>query len=213
MAAARVLSIRGVVYCHNSAPIEGRLSVEVSEPGGRLISGTMTEPDGSFLICADAGTLLLCPEIRVTVWRGTLLVKQLNLSPREALSRNLWISIEETASLLKVCGVLRDDMGYPVEEKRIRIVRVVSRPDGKLVKTKIGQGYTDETGQFCITCTTPRIEGAQPIIQIQAFTDSRRPAVCRMIRQTDEVLEPVSLTLPVEEPTILMERPALQLQA
>lgn len=213
MAAARVLSIRGVVYCHNSAPIEGRLSVEVSEAGGRLISGTMTEPDGSFLICADAGALLLFPEIQVTVWRGTLLVKQLSLSPREALSRNLWIPIEETASLLKVRGALCDDMGYPAEGNRIRVVRVVARPDGKLVKTKIGQGYTDEAGQFCITCTTPRIEGAQPIIQIQAFTDSRRPAVCRMIHQTADVLEPVSLTLPVEEPTILMERAALQLQA
>ncbi|MFT5685491.1 MAG: hypothetical protein ACI8RZ_006443 [Myxococcota bacterium] len=213
MAAARVLSVRGVVYCHNSAPIEGRLSVELSGMDGRLLSGTMTEPDGSFLISADAGVMLRYLEIRITVWRGTVLVKQLSLSTREALSRSLWLPIEETASLLKVCGVLRDDMGFPAEGHRIRVVRIVARPDGKLVKMKIGRGETDAAGQFCIVCTTPRIEGAQPLIQIQAYTDSRRPAVCVTFQQDTDSLSPVSLILPCEEPTLILESPVARMMA
>jgi hypothetical protein len=208
MAAARVLSVRGVVYCENSAPLEGRLSVELSDPGGALLSGTMTEPDGSFLICADAGAILRCAEVSVSVWRGTSLVRQLTLSAREILSRSLWIPIEETSSLLKVRGELRDDMGAPAASRRIRVVRVVARPDGRLVKRKIGEGLTDGAGVFSISCAIPRNEAAQPIIQVQAFDGEARPAVCAMIHQTTGPISPIRLTLPSEPTLILTSLPA-----
>ena len=210
MAAARLLSVRGVVYCVNEAPLEGRLCVELTEQSGALISGTMTEPDGTFTISTGVGSLMGMERVVLTVWWGAECIKRMHLSVADALSRHIWVPIEPVIAIIKVSGCLYFADGLPAGGQKIRVLRVVGCPDGRPRRQRIGDGVTDASGVFSLPCLVPRSDSITPLIQIQAYGALDRPSACVMVLQTGPSIEPVSLTLPDEGPTLLVSTDTLQ---
>ncbi len=192
-----LISIRGIVHTENNTRPSCRLAVELMTHSG-MLSGTFTEADGSFLLGLAPAALAGVTSVRLRVYRGATLLRQLALAPA-ALRSTVWVPItERIAEPLTLRGRVRWSDGVPAVSRRVRVHQLIPHSSGQPIQVWLGEGRTDQRGEYAIRCTSAATPD-EAMLRIQALDMQEQPAggAVMPVPKTSQAI--VHLTLPAPE--------------